>query len=147
MLKTLFSCFAVLILMATTPFTSLANLLTASRALRPLGLQIVLTYRYISTLLDEASNMWTAYMLRSPGAKAIKMKNMGTFAGSLLLRSFDKAERVYYAMKCRGFSGAYYAGNAQSRLSKGDWLFLCVSLVALCFMRLYNISGIWFVDG
>jgi cobalt/nickel transport system permease protein len=106
-----------------------------------MGLQIVLTYRYIATLLDEAGDSWTAYTLRSPGLKAIKMKDMGNFMGHLLLRSFDKAERVYYAMKCRGFTGVYHGGGREViDLSGADWTFLLVSFFALAAMRIFNIS-------
>jgi cobalt/nickel transport system permease protein len=141
MLKTAFSVFAVLLLIATTPFTNIAALLTAARPLRIVGLQIVLTYRYIATLLGEAGDCWTAYMLRAPGLKAVRMKDMGAFMGALLLRSFDKAERVYYAMKCRGFAGVYHgSGRGAGGLTRADWVFLLVSAGALCAMRAVNIS-------
>jgi cobalt/nickel transport system permease protein len=143
MLKTALCVFAVLLLIATTPFTSLAALLTRRAGVRVIGLQIVLTYRYISTLLGEAGDMWTAYMLRSPGAKALKMRDMGTFAGQLLLRSFDRAERVYYAMKCRGFSGVYYAderGRHPNR--RADVVFFTVSGLTLLAFRFVPITGL-----
>jgi cobalt/nickel transport system permease protein len=112
--KTWLSVFACLLLIATTPFNDLAAILTTVKGLRVLGLQIILTYRYISTLLNEAGNMYCAYILRAPGFKGLRLSDMGTFCGQLLLRSFDKAERVYYAMKCRGFEGVYY-GESQNR--------------------------------
>jgi cobalt/nickel transport system permease protein len=139
LLKTAFSVLAVLILIATTPFTNIAALLTAAKPLRIVGLQIVLTYRYIATLLGEAGDSWTAYMLRAPKLKAVRMKDMGAFMGSLLLRSFDKAERVYYAMKCRGFTGIYHT-NERAGLSVADWVFLLASAGVLAFMRAVNIS-------
>jgi cobalt/nickel transport system permease protein len=140
MLKTALCVFAVLILIATTPFTEIAALLTAPRPLRIVGLHIVLTYRYIATLLGEAGDMWTAYMLRSPGVKALKMKDMGPFLGQLLLRSFDKAERVYHAMKCRGFSGVYRSAVAPARLAGADGIFLCACALSLCALRLCRTS-------
>ena len=57
-------------------------------------------------LLNEAVSMHTAYTLRTDNQKGIKMRDMGSFLGQLLLRSTDRAEQVYYAMKCRGFHGA-----------------------------------------
>jgi cobalt/nickel transport system permease protein len=140
MLKTALSVFAVLILIATTPFTDIAALLTAPRPLRVIGLQIVLTYRYIATLLGEAGDMWTAYMLRAPGVKAIRMSDMGAFLGQLLLRSVDKAERVYFAMKCRGFSGVYTGCSQTAHFSGADFLFMGVCALSLCTLRFFNVS-------
>jgi len=66
-----------------------------------------LTYRYTGVLLNEAYSMNIAYSLRSPNRKGIEMRDMGSFLGQLLLRSFDRAERVYNAMKCRGYAFGY----------------------------------------
>jgi cobalt/nickel transport system permease protein len=142
-LKTIFSVFAVLILIATPPFVNIAALLTAAKPLRVIGLQIVLTYRSISTLLGEAGDMWTAYMLRAPGVKAIRMRDMGTFLGQLLLRSFDKAERVYNAMKCRGFSGAFVTMANPERACHSrtaDIIFVAAALAVFCLLRFVNVS-------
>jgi cobalt/nickel transport system permease protein len=141
-MKTFFSVLAVLILIATTSFGDLAALLTAPRSFRVIGLQIVMTWRYIGTLLDEAQDMMTAYSLRAPGVKGIKMRDMGSFAGQLLLRSFDRAGRVYAAMKCRGFSGVYH-GNRPAALRGGDWLYMIGTAAALLFLRFLDISLIF----
>ncbi|MDR1252911.1 MAG: energy-coupling factor transporter transmembrane protein EcfT [Treponema sp.] len=117
LLKTTLTVFALLLLMAATPFCEIAECVTAPPAFRVFGLQIILTMRYITTLLDEAEAMWTAYALRSPGAKAVRMKDMGPFMGQLLLRSFDRAERVFCAMKCRGFAGVY-RGASRKRFTR-----------------------------
>jgi cobalt/nickel transport system permease protein len=70
-----------------------------------------MTYRYISTLLGEAATMLTSYLLRSPRQKGVKMRDMGSFLGQLILLSAARAEHVYQAMKCRGFSGVYNSRN------------------------------------
>jgi cobalt/nickel transport system permease protein len=127
LLKTTFTVFAVLLLIATTPFCEIAECITAPPAFRVLGLQIILTMRYIATLLNEAETMWTAYALRSPGARAVRMKDMGVFMGQLLLRNFDRAERVFCAMKCRGFSGVY-RGMPRKRFTQKAGMFTPVNL-------------------
>jgi cobalt/nickel transport system permease protein len=139
MLKTALSVFAVLILIATTPFADLAECLTAPRPLRALGLQMVMTYRYIGALLDEAQSMWTAYALRAPGLKALRMKDVGSFMGQLLLRSFDRADRVYAAMKCRGFAGVYH-GRVYGPPSAADRIFVAASIAGLSLLRFVNLS-------
>ena len=139
MLKTLLCVFAVMILVATTPFNDICALLTRMRGFGVVGLQLSMTYRYIGVLVDEAQRMWTAYTLRSPGLKAVKMKDMGSFLGQLLLRSFDRAERVYNAMKCRGFAGRYHPGKS-GPLRRSDLVFLMILTAALIFMRFFNVS-------
>ncbi|MDR2344028.1 MAG: cobalt ECF transporter T component CbiQ [Spirochaetaceae bacterium] len=139
MLKTLLCVFAVLILVATTPFNDICALLTRTRGLGVIGLQLSLTYRYIGLLVDEAQRMWTAYILRAPGLRAIKMKDMGSFLGQLLLRSFDRAERVYCAMKCRGFAGRYHSRKRWPP-RRSDLVFLVTLAAALVLMRIFNVS-------
>jgi cobalt/nickel transport system permease protein len=83
--------------------------------------------------------MWTAYLLRAPAEKAIKMKDMGSFLGQLLLRSFDRAERVYNAMKCRGFCGLYHPTKKHPpRMT--DIAFLLITAAALITLRFFNVS-------
>jgi cobalt/nickel transport system permease protein len=139
MLKCVLSVFAVLILIATTSFADLSAWLTAPRPLRIIGLQLVMTYRYITTLLDEAQDMFIAYILRAPEHRGIKMKDMGPFLGQLLLRSFDRAERVYQAMKCRGFAGIYH-GNHPGAPRPADGAFVLVTTLALLALRFFNLS-------
>jgi cobalt/nickel transport system permease protein len=147
LLKTTLTVFAVFLLIATTMFYEIAECITAPPAFRVLGLQIILTMRYIATLLDEAEAMWTAYTLRSPGARAVRMKDMGAFMGQLLLRSFDRAERVFCAMKCRGFSGVYrgvprkrFTQNMAGMFTPVDLAYVVLNLAIFGILRLYNVS-------
>ncbi|MDR3131210.1 MAG: cobalt ECF transporter T component CbiQ [Treponema sp.] len=107
LLKTLLTVFGVLLLIATTPFFEISRQLASLGMPKILNLQLLMTYRYISVLIGEAAAMVTAYSLRAPDQKGIRMHHMGCFLGQLILRSFDKAERVYHAMQCRGFDGIY----------------------------------------
>ncbi|GMO33960.1 MAG: cobalt ECF transporter T component CbiQ [Termitinemataceae bacterium] len=144
LLKTTLTVLAVMILIATTPFSEISAVLTRSPLFRVFGLQLLLCYRYIFVLLDEAQSMWTAYILRCPQKKskksAIKMSDMGSFLGQLLLRSFDKAERVYYAMKCRGFNGIYHSTKTGVGLYRADIFFMITVLVLGFFFRFFNVS-------
>lgn len=139
MLKMALSVSAALLLIATTPFTALAACLTGPRFLRPLGLQLTLTYRYITSLLDEARDMWTAYGLRAPGSRAIHIAHFGSFLGQLLLRSFDRAQSVYYAMLCRGFNGIYHSG-IRYKPNAADFIFAALVSATLIIIRVVNVS-------
>jgi cobalt/nickel transport system permease protein len=139
MLKTLFSVLAVLILIATTPFTDISACLTRFRVPKILCLQLLMTYRYISTLLGEAATMLTAYLLRSPKQKGIKMRDMGSFLGQLILLSVARAERVYQAMKCRGFTGVYNSRNSEP-FRATDYAYTIGVCMVLLLLRFLNIS-------
>ncbi|MBK5246229.1 MAG: cobalt ECF transporter T component CbiQ [Peptostreptococcaceae bacterium] len=106
-LKAGLTVMAVLILIATTKMPAISRQLIRLKVPTIFVLLISMIYRYISVALEETINMYIAYSLRSPHNKGIKIKDMGSFVGQLLLRSFDRGERVYFAMKCRGFSGDY----------------------------------------
>jgi cobalt/nickel transport system permease protein len=109
--KTYLCVMAVLILVSVTRFSELTYELMRLRLPKIAVIMFELTYRYIGVLLNEAYTMSIAYSLRSPNRKGIEMRDMGSFAGQLLIRSFDRAERVYNAMKCRGFASGYTLQN------------------------------------
>ncbi|GMO22470.1 MAG: hypothetical protein Pg6A_09710 [Termitinemataceae bacterium] len=139
-LKTTLCVFSALLLIATTPFSAIAGVLTKNRLLRIFGLQIMMSYRYIGVLIEEAGNSWTAYMLRSPSAKAIKLWDMGAFLGGMLLRSMDKAGRVYNAMKCRGFYGVYVSAKTE-KFGAEDIIFMFTASLILVFLRFFDLSA------
>lgn len=107
MVKSFLCVISALLLIATTGMDKIASGLRHLKVPKVFVLQITLTYRYIMVLAEEASRLYTAYKLRAPGQKGVKLKIFGSLAGQLLLRTFAKAERVYIAMKLRGFEGEY----------------------------------------
>ena len=139
LLKTLLTVFAVLLLIATTSFVEINNQLIRLKIPKLICLQLVMTYRYITVLLLEASAMYTAYKLRSPGKKGIRFADVGSFIGELLIKSFDRAERVYAAMKCRGFRGVYVGGVVKRAMVK-DVLFGIIVCLAAILLRVFNLS-------
>lgn len=67
--------------------------------------QLLLLYRYIFVLGDEALRMTRARSLRAVGRRGTGMRVYAQMLGQLLLRTFARAQRIYLAMKCRGFDG------------------------------------------
>ena len=94
---------------------------------------LLLTYRYVSVMLDEVAVMTTAYRLRAPGQKGIHVSAWGSFLGQLLLRSMDRAQELYESMQLRGFSGEFHYAEGRCAGLR-DWLFvlICISAFALC---------------
>jgi cobalt/nickel transport system permease protein len=141
LLKTVLTVTAVLILIAATPMDRLAGQLTRIKVPKIFVMQLMLTYRYLTLLISEAAGMMTAYHLRSKGQKGIQLRDMGTFMGQLLLRSFDRAERVYFAMKCRGYNGEYQFA-AEQKFRPGDYIYTFVLCAAFLLLRWFNVSVI-----
>jgi len=70
--------------------------------------QVLLTYRYITLLLDQANTIIQAYSLRAPNQKGIKFKVWGSLVGQLLFRSIDRSSELYDSMILRGYRGEFY---------------------------------------
>jgi cobalt/nickel transport system permease protein len=97
----------VLVLLATTPVHVLFK---AARALwlpRVLVLLLLLTYRYVFLLMDEFARLRVALRVRGFRNRADmhSYRTVGQVAGTLLVRSHERSERVGQAMQCRGFDG------------------------------------------
>ena len=129
---------AGLLLMATTRLDVLAGALRLLKIPRVFVLQLLLTYRYISVLLEEAARTLRAYALRAPGQKGIKRYAWGSLSGQLLLRTYDRAQRVYEAMCLRGFDGEYYSGVIP-RTKARDLVYLAGWVLFFALVRYYDI--------
>ncbi|MDR3364460.1 MAG: cobalt ECF transporter T component CbiQ [Clostridiales Family XIII bacterium] len=138
LLRTYLCVMAVFALIATTPFQGLTRELRHLRMPQIFITLIEMIYRYIGVLIDEAGCMSTAYKLRSVKTKGIAMKDMGSFVGQLTIRSFDRGERVYAAMACRGYGGEFpemeYAGP-----KPGDILFIFLLCAAFAALRVFPV--------
>ena len=139
LLKTLLSVLSVLLLVATTSFSAISRQLITLHIPKILCLQLIMTYRYLSVLMSEASLMFTAYTLRGSGQKGIGINDTGSFIGQLILRSFDRAGRIYQAMKCRGFSGVYYS-ESYGRFRLTDGIYIISLILLMVFLRFFNLS-------
>ncbi|MDR3321370.1 MAG: cobalt ECF transporter T component CbiQ [Synergistaceae bacterium] len=137
MIKTLLTVSAILLLVSTTSVADLSRQLAALRIPDIAVLQLVLTYRYLTVLIEETGSMYSGYILRSADSRGIRMRDMGTFVGMLLLRSIDRAGRVYNAMKCRGFSGSFQSPGREECLRVFDILCLCAVCAPAILLRCF----------
>lgn len=128
----------------TFPLAAFASIEDICRALRQLHVPkvltslLLLTFRYISVLLDEAAIMTDAYRLRAPGQKGVHISAWGSFLGQLLLRSMDRATALYESMELRGYHGEFHYAQGRPS-SRASWPFAigCAALIVLA--RLYNL--------
>ena len=107
MLKGMFAVLASYLLIATTTLEQICWSLQILHVPRILVTQLLLTGRYVTLLLEEANRMTQAYALRAPKQRGVHIRVWGSLAGSLLLRSIDRAETVYESMTLRGFTGDF----------------------------------------
>ena len=139
MLKGVLCLQASFLLAATTRMDALC---AALRKLHMPGLlvtMLLLTYRYISVMIDEVSVMMTAYKLRAPGQRGIHISAWGSFLGQLLLRSMDRAEELYISMQLRGFSGELWYADVK-RAEIKDYLFAVLLPVMCLALRYVNVA-------
>jgi cobalt/nickel transport system permease protein len=94
---------------------------------------LLFTYRYIFVIHQEYQTMRRAMAARGfrPKTDRHTYRAFAWLVGMLLVKSWDRAERVHDAMRCRGFRGRFYS-LARFATSPGDILFLagCAALTA-----------------
>ncbi|MGN0316110.1 MAG: cobalt ECF transporter T component CbiQ [Fusicatenibacter sp.] len=138
MIKGIYSVLAAYLLIATTSIEKICYALRLIHVPAILVTQILLTYRYVSVLLEEANRIMQAYSLRAPNQKGIHFKVWGSLAGQLLLRSMDRANEVYESMTLRGYRGEFYYAAKEPCKGK-DYAYLILWLAifgVLKFVRL-----------
>jgi cobalt/nickel transport system permease protein len=72
---------------------------------------LLFTYRYIYVFEQEFRRLVQAMKIRGfrPRTNLHTYRSYAYLAAMLLVRSFDRAERVFQAMLCRGFNGTFYS--------------------------------------
>jgi cobalt/nickel transport system permease protein len=138
LLRFLLTVSAALILIALTGFNAVCQALTSLGVPRVFVVQLLFFYRYIFVLVDEAERMEMARSLRSFNSKARPFRVFVSIIGHLLLRSLDRAERIYLAMRCRGFDG-HIRLIRSIKFRWGDLAFVAGWLFLFAVFRMYNI--------
>jgi cobalt/nickel transport system permease protein len=141
--KCVLSLSAALLLVATTGFDAVCVALRRLGAPRALATQLLLTFRYLFVLGEEAARVLRAHALRSPDRPRPTLHMGGALLGQLLVRSLSRAERIHAAMCCRGFDGELRLVRPW-RLSRADAGFVaatCLLLVATRAVDLPSAAG------
>lgn len=124
-LRAILSLVLLILLTNTTRFVELL------RGMRRLGCPQILVmnlsflYRYLFVLMEEAMRMKQARDCRRVGRSGFRdeLKVLSSMLGTLLIRSFERAERMHGAMLSRGYSGDFPVA-APRRFSWHDFVFL-----------------------
>lgn len=131
--KCIFTLVGALLLIVTTGINNLAFGLKKLKIPNILIMQILMLHRYIILMMEECYRVKSAYELRTLGEKSMTMKDYGRIIGQMLLKTIDRSEKVYEAMKLRGFDGDLYI-NSNKKVGCIDFLYLITFAVILIFL-------------
>lgn len=141
LIKCILTLLAAFILIATTGITGIGSALRILRIPKVFVMQILLTYRYIHLLIEEALCIIRAYSLRSPYEKGISFRVWGSLIGQLLIRTSERAQRVYISMGCRGFGRGYHTDYGKGIIIK-DIVYLAGWTLYFLVVRYINVTMI-----
>ena len=99
-------CVACVVLLSeTTSFSERLDVARRARVPGPLVTTLALTYRYFFLLRDEMSRLTRARAARRfSGGRRAAWRSAAGVAGLLFVRASERAERVYDAMRARGWT-------------------------------------------
>jgi len=109
MLRTVLTAVSALVLVGVTGFAAICWALVRLGIPREFALQLLFLNRYIFVLAEEGSRASRARELRSFGTKGMGARAYGSLLGHLLLRTWQRAERIHGAMLARGFEGTLHS--------------------------------------
>lgn len=132
-----------IMLVSTTQFPSLIHAFEHLHVPRILTSIIAFLYRYIFVLADEASRLMRARESRSAGLPGKKqggnliwrIKIVGSMAGQLFLRSYERSDRIYNAMLSRGYEG-HIRTLKRHVMTRFDWLVLVSGFIFLIVIQI-----------
>ncbi len=127
-----------LLLIAVTSFLGICEGLERLKFPRLLVIQLLFLYRYLFVLLEEALRILRAREARSFGKRGKEIKTFIRLISILLVRTVERAERIYQAMLSRGFRGEIRVLKRHS-LRPRDILFALLSVMIFYVLRNYDI--------
>ncbi len=151
MTKSWLSVTAATTLISSTRFAELLQAMTALRMPKIMVAIVSFTYRYLFVLVEEAQRMALARDARSAepdghrgGTILWRVRVLGNMLASLLIRSYERSERVYDAMTSRGYSGQVRSLDSLS-WRRHEVMVGAAALVTLAAIEL--MAYLWFHGG
>lgn len=141
LIKSVLTVGAAFILVGVTGFTAVCQALEQMGMPQTFAVQLLFLYRYIFVLAEEGSRASRARELRSCGKKGLGIHSFSSLVGHLLLRTWQRAERVHMAMLARGFTGRFHTQN-RSSFGTPEIIFVSCWIVLFILFRLQNIPAL-----
>lgn len=123
---------ALIALVATVPVITLGQAMHMMRFPDKLCHLLLFTYRYLYVFEQEFQRLVQAMKIRGfqPRTNLHTYRSYAYLAAMLLVHSYDRADRVFEAMLCRGFHGVFYSLRTFAWHCR-DGAFMVVALLAL----------------
>ncbi len=129
---------AAFILVSLTGFNAVCGALAKFGVPKPFIVQLLFFYRYIFVLADEAERMVRARSFRAFNSGVMDLRIFVSLVGNLLLRTLDRAERIYRAMCCRGFDGNIRISRTM-KIGYREIVFIFGWALLFVFLRYFNL--------
>ena len=136
--RALLTAGAAIVLVAVTGFPAICAALERLGMPRVFAVQLLFLHRYIFVLADEGGRVARARQLRACGKKGLGLHHFGSLVGHLLLRTWERAERIHLAMLARGFNGELHT-RRQGRFGGRELVFLAGWSALFIFLRFNNL--------
>lgn len=130
-----------------------SSVLSTIRALQQLRFphilvdMLLMTYRYLFEISNDFRKMQLAMRMKNFHATHLNfhtLNQLAALAGTMLIRSYEKSEKIYKAMILRGYASQEVSHSGESKsYSKYDWVLLC----STCFVSVLLIFGELFFRG
>lgn len=106
---------------------------------------LLFTVRYIEVLHAEYNRLRTAMKCRGfrPNNNWHTYRSVGYLVGMLLIRSFERSERIMQAMKCRGFQGQFHLLDSMA-FGRRDGLFAAFSSLFMLSLLILEVTHVPF---
>jgi cobalt/nickel transport system permease protein len=123
------------LLILSTGFDGMLKLLASLRVPCLVVQLFSLTYRYFFVSIHEVQRVLIAREARTYVNRSTMnfegLKNLGTILATLFIRTYERSERVYMAMKSRGFEIGNSHKSSLPSLHLRDVLFAVSTIIAL----------------
>lgn len=138
-LKTAAILTALMALVATMTTSTLGHAMGRLRVPAKIVYLLLITYRYVFVLEQEYLRLLRAAKVRGfrPRSDLHTYRTFAYLVGMLFVRAWQRAQRVYQAMRCRGFNGRFHSLQSVSAdgINWGFDLMLSAMVVSLAVLE------------
>ncbi len=127
---------AALILIGVTGFPAVCEALERLGMPKVLAMQMQFLYRYLFVLIEDARRSVRALELRSCG-RSPRLPTVASLIGFLLLRTWQRADRIHMAMLARAYHGDFHSRMA-GNFGSGEVAFVAGWLLLFGLLRVYG---------
>ncbi len=135
--KAWLSTLTVVLVSATTPVPELLDGLRRLKLPDVMIMLLAFIYRYAGVLGDQLHSMRVAMASRAPNLGRIAhVRLYGNLAGAMVVRAYERGERVHAAMLARGFDGTLPTART-TRFGAPEMLTIACALMTAAALALY----------